>query len=83
MSDLVRISITIPRSLVKDLKNDIKNISKYITDAVIERREKEKADKAWKEFMKLPPTFTDIEDPVKYIEDLRKGDEERMKRLGI
>ncbi len=82
-SDVIRLSITIPRSLVNDLKTDVDNLSKYITEAIQERRKQEQREKAWQELLDAPPTFTEIDDPVAFIRDLRAGDEERLKRLGV
>ncbi len=82
-SDVIRLSITVPRSLVKDLKTEVNNLSKYITEAILERRKREQREKAWQELLSAPPTFTEIDDPVAFIRELRAGDEERMKRLGV
>ena len=79
----MRLSITVPRSLVSELKTEVSNLSKYITEAIIERRKREQREKAWQELLTAPPTFTDIDDPIAFIKELRAGDEARMKRLGI
>ena len=82
-SDVIRLSITVPRSLVNDLKTEVNNLSKYITEAIQERRKREQCEKAWQELLAAPPTFTEIDDPVAFISELRAGDEERLKRLGV
>ncbi len=59
-SDVIRLSITAPRSLVNDLKAEVDNLSKYITEAIQERRKREQREQAWQELLAAPPTFTEI-----------------------
>ena len=82
-NNYTRITITMPNDLIAHLKRNSANISKYISDTINERMIRERKERAWKELVAGPATFTTIADPVAYIEELRAGDEERMTRLGI
>ncbi len=82
-SDVIRLSITVPRSLVNDLKAEVNNLSKYITKSILERRKRKKREKAWQALLAAPPTFIEIDDPVEFIKKLHVRDEERMKLLGV
>jgi kynurenine formamidase len=78
-----RISVTMPKGLVTYIKEHTSNMSKYISDAIAERIAREKKEQAWKKLLAAPPSFTHIDDPVHFVEELRSGDEERMQRLDI
>jgi len=82
-TEFIKLTITVPRELLEDLKTSVSNVSRYISEAAQERRKKERREQAWKELLAAPATFTDIDDPVKYVEDLRAGDDERLKSMGI
>jgi post-segregation antitoxin (ccd killing protein) len=82
-SEFTKLTITLPRDLLEDLKASVTNLSRYISEATRERRKREKREQAWKELLAAPATFTEIADPVQYIEELRAGDDERLKAMGI
>ncbi len=76
-------------SLSKDTADKIRKIapkrgvSKFLTEAAEEKIRRLEREKALKELLEAPPTFTDIQDSVKYIRKMRRLDEKRMRRLGI
>ena len=80
-----RLNITIPREVATKLRKFApkKGISKFIAEAAEERIKSLEREKALKELLAAPPTFTKIKDSVKYIRKMRRFDERRMKRLGI
>jgi kynurenine formamidase len=78
-----RVSAIIPKGAIAYIKAHTSNMSKYISDTITERIASEKKERAWKKLLTAPPSFTHIDDPVSFIEELRSGDEERMQRLGI
>jgi hypothetical protein len=67
-----------PKGLITYLKEHTSNMSKYISETITERIAREKKERAWKKLLEAPPSFTHIDDPVNFIEELRSGDEERM-----
>lgn len=85
VSNYIRINISLPSDLVKELKKKVasRGMSKFISDATREKVEKEKRDRAFRELLEGPPAFTEIKDSVSYVRKMRRLDEKRMKRLGI
>lgn len=85
VSNYVRVNISLPSDLVKELKEKVpsRGISRFLSEAAIEKMEKEKRDRAFKELLEAPPAFTEIKDSVAYVRKMRRLDEKRMKRLGI
>ena len=79
----IRINISVPKDVVDAVKSRTTNLSRYISDAMREKIRREEIEKAMEELRNSPPTFENIDDPVAFIRELRAGDEERMKRLGI
>lgn len=81
----VRINVTIPAETVEKLKKVVakRGISRFLTDAVEEKITKIEREKALKELLAMPPTFTHIKDSRKWVRDLRRRDLKRMKRLGL
>lgn len=81
----VRINISLPFELVKDLKRYSKSrkLSKFLADAAEEKIAKDRREKALEELLEAPATFTEIKDSVAWVRKMRRLDEERMKRLGI
>ena len=84
-SSYVRINITLPRDLVKELKEKIpsRGLSKFLADAAEEKVEELTREEALKELLAAPPAFPHIKDSVKWVRDLRRRDLKRLKRLGI
>lgn len=84
-SNFVRVNISLPRELLKELKEKVpfRGISRFLSDAARDKIEEEERDKAFKELLEAPPAFTHIKDSVSYIRKMRRLDEKRMRRLGI
>lgn len=81
----IRINISLPSELVKDLKRRThkREFSKFLAEAAEEKMAKERRERAFKELVKAPAAFTDIKDSVAYIRKMRRLDEKRLKRLGV
>lgn len=81
----VRINISLPFDLVKDLKKrtDKRGFSKFLAEAAEEKINRLEEEKAFNEILEAPPTFTNIKDSVAWIRKMRRLDEKRSKRLGI
>ncbi|HBQ51069.1 hypothetical protein A3B42_03630 [Candidatus Daviesbacteria bacterium RIFCSPLOWO2_01_FULL_38_10] len=81
----VRINVSLPFELVKDLKRYSKprELSKFLAVAAEEKITKDKREKALKELLAGPPAFLDIRDSAKWVRNLRRRDLKRLKRLGI
>ena len=80
-----RLNISIPTETATKLKKIApkRGVSSFLAEAAEEKISKLEREKALKELLEAPPTFTDIKDSVKYIRKMRRLDEKRMKRLGI
>jgi hypothetical protein len=78
-----RLNITLPKDITEYMRRNTKNISRYISEAVSARMEREKREDAMKAILSGPPTFTDIDDSAAYVRALREEDKERDKRLGL
>lgn len=81
----VRINISLPPDLVKDLKKRTskREFSKFLAEAAIEKIGREKRSKALKELLEGPPAFPEIKYSVAWVKKSRREDEKRLKRLGI
>lgn len=84
-SNFVRVNISLPRNLLKELKEKVppRGISRFLSDAAEKKIEEEEEKKAFRELLEAPPAFPHIKDSVAYIRKMRRLDEKRMKRLGI
>ena len=84
-SNFVRVNISLPRDLAKELKEKVpaRGISRFIADAAKEKIETLTQEEAFRELLAGPPAFPHIKDSVKWVRELRKGDLKRLKRLGI
>lgn len=84
-TNVVRINISLPSNLVKDLKKLVprRGLSRFLTEAAREKIKAKERVKAFKELLEAPPAFIDIEDSVKYVRKMRGLDEKRLKRLGV
>ena len=84
-SNYIRINVSLPSDLVKELKKKVpsRGISRFLSDAAAEKINREEKEKALKELLEAPPAFPDIKDSVVYVRKMRRLDEKRMKRLGI
>jgi len=84
-SNYVRVNISLPSDLVKELKKKIpfRGISRFISDAAREKVENMSREDALKELLSGPPAFPQIKDSVKWVRELRRNDLKRLKRLGL
>lgn len=83
-SDTVRYNIVAPRTLDADLRIYARNnINQYVLTAVQKQIDEDKRLAAFKAMLSLPPTFTQIDNPVAWVEELRESDEERLTRFDI
>ena len=84
-TEYVRVNLTIPKALIQDMKKMDKkiNMSKFTSDALREKLARAKREKAFKEILAGPPSFTDIEDSAAYVRSLRAENENRAKRFGV
>lgn len=85
-SNFVRINISLPRDLVKELKEKVpsRGISRFLSDAAKEKIEEQEREKAFKELLEAPPAFTFLRGKnaaVNWVRKSRKEDEKRMKRI--
>jgi hypothetical protein len=80
-NEIIKVTFSISRYIIEDLRNNTDNMSRYVSEAVIEKLESEKREKAIQELLVYPSTFTDVEDSVEYINNLRSLDNKRLKEL--
>lgn len=82
----IRVNVSLPSDLVKELKEKVpsRGISRFLSEAAIEKMKKEKRDKAFKELLEAPPAFTFLKGKnaaVNWVRKSRREDEKRMKRI--
>lgn len=82
----VRINVSLPFELVKDLKKKTlkRGLSKFLAEAAEEKIEREKRESALREILAAPPAFTFLKGrnaAVKWVRKLRLEDEGRLKRV--
>lgn len=82
----VRINISLPFDLVKDLKKrtNPREFSKFLAEAAEEKIDREKRERAFREILAAPPAFTFLKGKnaaVKWVRSLRTEDEKRLKRI--
>jgi hypothetical protein len=85
-TNTVRINITIPKHILTVLEKELplRKKSGFISEAIEEKIARDRQKKALKDLAGLPPTFKNISDGKKYIDQTRREEnEERNKRLGI
>lgn len=79
-------NVTLPRDLVKKLKEEIKprGISKFIADAADEKITRKIREKALKELLEAPPAFTFLKGKnaaVNWVRKMRREDNKRLDRI--
>src|SRR5436190_4176477 len=85
-TQVVRINITLPKRVWNELEQEIpsRGKSNFIASAIEDKLRSEKREKAFVELASLPPTFTDVDDSVTFIREMRnEEDKERSKRLDV
>jgi hypothetical protein len=86
MSSTMRVTISVPRDLINELKSSISlgSISKFLVEAARKELTMIRREKALKELEKLPPAFPEIKDAAQYVHEMRRRDDEhRNKKLGL
>ncbi len=70
---------------LEKLKKSVKKgeVSNFFAEAAAEKLKKDQSDRAWNELMELTPMFEEVKDPAKWIKDLRKTDDKRLKKLNV
>jgi hypothetical protein len=84
-SDIVRMNITMPKSLAEKLRKRVANhsLSGFLAEATREKLEREERERVAKILREGPPALPTINDRVTFVRELRDGNEERMNRLGV
>src|SRR5262249_9126575 len=84
-SNVIRVNVSMPKNLLSELEKYVPSGSKsgFVAQAVEKELALLKRKKAFEEFAKLPSTFTDIEDSVAYVRNIRAESEKRLKRFGV
>jgi len=79
----VRINISLPAELAKDLRKRTRNreFSKFLAEAAEEKLSRERKDKAIREILDAPAAFPEIKNSVKWVRKLRLEDDRRFKRV--
>ncbi len=85
-SNYVRMNVSLPKDLVKDLKTNIpaRGISKFMANATREEINRMKREKALKEILAAPPAFTFLKGKnaaVRWVRKMRREDNKRLKRI--
>ncbi|OGG00072.1 hypothetical protein A3D78_05165 [Candidatus Gottesmanbacteria bacterium RIFCSPHIGHO2_02_FULL_39_14] len=83
--ETIRLNITVPAEVLREVKQSTekRGVSRFITEALVEKLDRVKRSKALKKMQTLPPAFPYITDSASYIRKIRKTDEKRMKRIGV
>ena len=78
-----RLNISIPTETATKLKKIApkRGVSSFLAEAAEEKISKIEREKALKELLAMPPAFTDIKDSVKWVRELRRSDEKRLRRV--
>lgn len=84
-SPTIRMNVTIPSSVIHEVKKRApkRGVSHFITQALVEKIDRERTLRAFKDLEAMPPAFPHIKDSVRYINKLRSQDNKRLKRLGL
>ena len=79
----VRINISLPAQLAKDLRKRTgkREFSKFLAEAAQEKLSKERKERAIREILEAPAAFPEIKDSVKWVRKLRLENENRFKRV--
>ena len=82
---MMRVNISLPKRFVQELRANVakRSLSAFLREAAEEKIAREKWQSAFARFMSLPPTLTNIADPVRWVEELRAQEEERLTRQGV
>lgn len=75
-----RLNITLPAQTLAALEAIVpeRRKSSFIAQAIEEKLERERWQTAFDRLSALPPTLTQISNPVEWVEELRREDEYRL-----
>jgi len=78
-------NISLPKSLAEKLRKRVahRSISGFLAEATKEKLEREERERAAKALREGPPALPTIADSVAFVRELREGNEQRMRRLGV
>jgi len=79
-SEIGRLNITLPKRTIVALEAVVpqRGKSNFIAEAIEEKLERERWQHAFAAVQQLPPTLTHITNPVQWVEELRREDEQRL-----
>jgi len=60
-----------------------RGLSRFLSEAAKEKMDRIKREKALKTLLAAPPSLLSFGDSRTYIRRLRRGDDKRLKRLGV
>lgn len=82
---ITRINISIPEETLSMLRSVAPKggISRFLVEALEEKIERDKKERALKELLAAPATFTDVKNSASWVRESRKLDEKRLMRLKI
>ncbi len=84
-SPTTRINISLSEDVLTMLRRYApeRGLSRFLSEAAREKIDRIKREKAFKELLDAPPSFTKIRDSAAYVRTSRRLDEKRARRLGI
>lgn len=84
-SATTRINISLSEDVLTMLRRyvPVRGLSRFLSDAAKEKMDRIKREKALKTLLAAPPSLLSFGDARTYIRRLRRGDEKRLKRLGV
>jgi hypothetical protein len=85
IADIGRLNITLPKLTIAALEAAVSGRSKsgFIAQAIEEKLARHRWDAAFAKLQELLPTLTHIHDPVRWVEQLRREDEQRLEQFDV
>jgi hypothetical protein len=79
-TEIGRLNITLPKRTIVALDAVVpqRRKSSFIAQAIEEKLERERWERAFTAVQQLPPTLSHITNPVQWVEQLRREDEQRL-----
>jgi metal-responsive CopG/Arc/MetJ family transcriptional regulator len=84
-NEIGRLNITLPKRTIAALEAVVseRGKSSFIAQAIEEKLERERWERAFTTVQQLTPTLTHITNPVQWVEQLRQEDEQRLEGQDI
>jgi metal-responsive CopG/Arc/MetJ family transcriptional regulator len=84
-ADSGRLNITLPKRTIAALEAVVseRGKSSFIAQAIEEKLERDRWEAAYNKLQELPPTLTHITDPVQWVAQLRREDEQRLEHFDL